>query len=176
MPSFSFNPFDAAVYICLVIAVLAGFGSGLLRSLVTIFAYVAAMAVAVAASPQLAPMARERLHLAPEQNWIVLVAVFILAGMIIGAVLRYVVSEIVGPEVGPLDRLLGAFFGAVRVLLLAVLIVLIFDRIIPAGREPAFLAGSKLHPLLSQAGRQGLRSLPPDVEAYIDRLKRERGL
>ncbi len=60
--------------------------------------------------------------------------------------------------------------------LLAVLIVLVFDRIIPAGREPAFLAGSKLRPVLSQASRQGLRMLPPDVAAYIDRLKRERGI
>ena len=56
------------------------------------------------------------------------------------------------------------------------LLVLIFDRIIPAGREPAFLRGSQLRPILSEAGRQGLRSLPPDVTDYIDRLKRERGI
>jgi hypothetical protein len=30
--------------------------------------------------------------------------------------------------------------------------------------------------VLSQAGQQGLRALPPDIEAYIDRLKRERGI
>ena len=33
-----------------------------------------------------------------------------------------------------------------------------------------------LRPILSQAGRLGLRTLPPDVEDYIDRLKRERGV
>jgi membrane protein required for colicin V production len=54
--------------------------------------------------------------------------------------------------------------------------VVAFDRIIPAGREPPFLAGSKLRPYLSAAGQKGLESLPLDVEAYIDRLKRERGL
>jgi membrane protein required for colicin V production len=70
----------------------------------------------------------------------------------------------------------GALLGAVRVGLLAVLIVVIFDRIIPAGREPAFLKGSQLRPILSQAGRAGLKSLPPDIEDYIDRLKRQRGL
>jgi len=176
MASFPFNPFDAAVYVCLVIAVLAGFNSGLLRSLASIFGYVAAMAVAVIGAPKLMPLARDQLHLAPDQNWIVLVALFLVVGIVISALLRYAVSEIVGPEVSPIDRLLGAFFGAVRVLLLALLMVLIFDRIIPAGREPSFLASSKLRPLLSQAGRQGLRSLPPDIEDYIDRLKRERGL
>jgi len=57
-----------------------------------------------------------------------------------------------------------------------VLIVVIFDRIIPPGREPEFLKGSRLRPILSAAGRQGLKSLPPDIENYIDRLKRQRGL
>jgi membrane protein required for colicin V production len=172
MASFPINPFDAAVYVCLAIAVLAGFNAGLLRSLASIFGYVAAMAVAVIGAPKLVPLAHDQLHLAPEQNWIVLVVLFLAAGILISAMLRYAVSEIVGPDISPVDRLLGAFFGAVRVLLLALLIVLIFDKIIPAGREP----GSKLRPLLSQAGRQGLQSLPPDIEDYIDRLKRERGI
>jgi membrane protein required for colicin V production len=54
--------------------------------------------------------------------------------------------------------------------------VVIFDRIIPPGREPEFLKGSRLRPILSAAGQQGLKSLPPDVEDYIDHMKRERGL
>lgn len=47
----------------------------------------------------------------------------------------------IGPNVSILDRLAGALLGAIRVGLLAVLIVVIFDRIIPSGREPAFLKG-----------------------------------
>jgi membrane protein required for colicin V production len=58
----------------------------------------------------------------------------------------------------------------------AVLMVMIFDRIIPANREPAWLSQSRLRPVLSAAGRQGLRALPPNVIAYIDQLKRKRGL
>jgi len=54
--------------------------------------------------------------------------------------------------------------------------VLVFDRIIPPGREPAFLKGSQWRPVLSKAGQQGLQSLPPDIADYIDRLKRERGI
>ena len=68
----SFNPFDAAVYICLVIAFIMGFNAGLLRSLATIFGYVAAMAVAVAAAPLLSRLATEQWHLPPLQNWMVL--------------------------------------------------------------------------------------------------------
>jgi len=67
-------------------------------------------------------------------------------------------------------------FGAVRVILVAVVLVLVFDRIIPPGREPGFLKGSQWRPVLSQAGQKGLRSLPPEVEAYIDRLKKQQSL
>ena len=170
----SFNPFDLAVYICLALAFIAGFSSGLLRSLATIFAYVAGMGITVVAAPLIAPIAAERLP--GVQAWIVLIVVYLLASMVIGAVLRFVVTEITGPQVGPVDRILGAALGIARILFVAVLIVIIFDRIIPPGHEPSFLVGSRLRPILSEAGRQGLRKLPPDVEDYIDRLKHERGL
>ena len=166
------NLFDAAVYICLFVAVVMGFMSGMLRSLATIFGYVAAMGLAVA----LAPVITAQFKLPPAQTWLVFGGIFLGAGMLISALLRLTVSEMVGPTISIPDRVAGALLGAVRVGLLAVLIVIVFDRIIPPGREPAFLKGSQWRPVLSQAGQQGLRALPPDVEAYIDRLKRERGI
>ena len=166
------NLFDAAVYIGLFVAVVMGFMSGMLRSLATIFGYVAAMGLAVA----LAPVITAQFKLPPAQTWLVFGGIFLGAGMLISALLRLTVSEMVGPTISIPDRVAGALLGAVRVGLLAVLIVVVFDRIIPPGREPAFLKGSQWRPVLSQAGQQGLRALPPDVEAYIDRLKRERGI
>jgi membrane protein required for colicin V production len=49
----------------------------------------------------------------------------------------------------------------VIVFLLAGSMAVVFDRIIPLGREPACLQGSQWRPVLSTAGQQGLRSLPP---------------
>ncbi len=74
-----------------------------------------------------------------------------------------------------MDRITGALLGAGRVALLAVLIVVIFDRIIPANRQPAFLTESQLYPYLSTAGKAGMQALPREVTDYIDELKRERG-
>ena len=54
------------------------------------------------------------------------------------------------------------------------LLVLIFDRMIPPGRDPPFLADSRLRPILSKAGQAGLKSLPPEAADFIDRLKRAR--
>ena len=95
---------------------------------------------------------------------------------VLSALLRLAISEMVGADISIPDRLAGALLGAVRIGLLAVLMVVIFDRIIPADREPAFLTGSQLRPMLSKAGQAGLKSLPPDVTDFIDRLKRQRGI
>jgi membrane protein required for colicin V production len=176
MDSWPINPFDAAIYVGLAVAVIAGFSSGLLRSLATIFGYVCAAPVAVAAMPYLKPTLTGYLKLPPAQTWLVYFAVFLLAGFVLGALLRMAVGEVTGPTVSAPDRAAGAMLGAVRIALLAVLMVAIFDRIIPPGREPAFLTGSKLRPILSTAAQQGLRSLPPDIADYIDRLKRARGI
>jgi membrane protein required for colicin V production len=172
----SINPFDAAIYVCLAVAVIAGFRAGLLRSLATIFGYVTAAPLAVAAAPYLSPILIEQFHLPRAQAWLGFAGIFLIIGFVLSAILRHAVSEIVGDNISIPDRMTGALLGAVRIGLLAVLIVVIFDRIIPAGREPAFLTGSQLRPILSQAGQAGLKSLPPDVADYIDQLKRERGL
>jgi membrane protein required for colicin V production len=176
MGTLSVNPFDAAVYVITIVAIIMGFNAGLLRSLATIFGYLAAAPIALAAAPYLSPILIDQFRLPPAQTWVAFFAVFLLIGLVLSALLRIAVSEMVGPRVSIPDRLAGASLGAVRIGLLAVLMVLIFDRIIPAGREPAFLKGSQLRPLLSVAGQQGLKSLPPDVADYIDRLKRERGI
>lgn len=174
MSAWPINPFDAAVYLCLAVAIVAGFRSGLLRSMATIFGYLAAMPIAVATTPRISGLFGGRLKLPESQTWIVLVAIFLVVGFLLGMALRTAVSELAGPEASLPDRAAGAAFGAVRVVLLAVLLVLVFERIIPSGREPAFLATSRLRPVLTMAGQQGLKALPEEMVEYIDTLKRQR--
>jgi membrane protein required for colicin V production len=94
--------------------------------------------------------------------------------MVLGKMMRMALNETIGSEAGIGDRLAGAALGAVRVGLVAITMVLIFDSLVPLDRQPAFLTGSQLRPLLSVAGQRGFKSLPPDVAAYIDHLKRDR--
>jgi membrane protein required for colicin V production len=169
------NAFDAVVAAVAVLAIVLGFNAGLLRSLATIFGYLIAAPLAVAITPYVTAIALGR-SMAPANAWLMLVIVFVAAGVGISTLLRIVVGEFVGPDVGAFDRVAGAALGAVRIGLIAVLIVVVFDRVIPADRQPQFLVGSKLRPYLSAAGQAGLQSLPPEVESYIDRVKRERGL
>ena len=168
------NSFDTAVYVVTALAVVTGFRAGLLRSLATIGGYLIAMPLAVSLTPLVIPHASDALGSAVGESRMLFFVVFFALGILFGAVFRLAVKELVGATISLPDRFAGAMLGAVRIALVAVTLVLIFDRIIPPNRQPAFLSGSKLRPILLAAGQQGLRSLPPNVTAYIDQLKRER--
>ena len=78
-------------------------------------------------------------------------------------------------EAGIGDRLGGATLGAVRVGLVAITLVLIFDQLVPANRAagiPDRLATAAA--AFGRRDRMGFRSLPPDRGGTIDRLKKER--
>jgi membrane protein required for colicin V production len=170
------NPFDAVVCAATIFAIVLGFNTGLLRSLATILGYLVAAPLAVAMAPHLAAFALGRSDPSPYEGWLIPFALFAAIGIVVSALLRTAVGEFIGSDNGLFDRLAGAALGVVRIFLVAVLVVVIFDRVIPADRQPSFLAGSRLRPYLSAAGQKGLQSLPPEVEDYVDRLKRERGL
>jgi membrane protein required for colicin V production len=170
------NGFDAVVAAAMILGIALGFHAGLLRSLATIFGYLIAAPMAAAVTSPMKALVLGQSAPSPDRLWLLLAAVFIGLGIVVSALLRIVVSEFVGPDVGLFDRLAGAALGALRMFLIAVLIVVIFDRIVPPDRQPNYLVGSRLRPYLSAAGQAGLQSLPPDIEAYIDRLKRERGI
>ncbi|HXH44479.1 MAG TPA: CvpA family protein [Bradyrhizobium sp.] len=167
------NSFDLAVYAALVVAVGFGFKTGLLRSAMTILAYLLAAPIAVALMPLIAPQIAGNPNAPLLQNWIWLFGIFLVVGMLFGHIGRIALNDAIG-EAGIGDRLGGAALGAVRVGLVATSLVLVFDQIVPASRQPPFLAGSHLRPLLSTVGQMGFKSLPPEAASAIDRLKQER--
>jgi membrane protein required for colicin V production len=165
------NSFDIAVCAATIAAMVMGFNAGLLRSAVTIVAYLIAMPIAVWVTAQIT---RDAGSVALMQNPLPFFGTLLIVGIVLGKLMRMAVDETVGTEAGVADRLAGSALGAVRVGLVAISVVVVFDRLIPAERQPPYLAGSRLRPLFSAAGQMGLKSLPPDIAAYVDRLKRDR--
>jgi membrane protein required for colicin V production len=168
------NSFDLVVYCALLVAVVSGFSTGLLRSAITILAYLLAMPLAMSAVAAMAPTTQPPADALFQQNWVQFFAAFLVIGAALGKIGRIALDEAIGPEAGFGDRLGGAALGALRVAMVATTLVLVFDRIVPPDRQPKFLEGSQLRPLFSLAGQKGFRSLPPDVASMIDRLKQER--
>ena len=167
------NSFDAVVYLGLAIAVVTGFNTGLLRSAITILAYLAAMPIAMGLVPLLSPQIGDKLAPPFAQNSLLFFGAFLVTGMVLGKLARIALDDAIGSQAGMADRLGGAALGAVRVGLIATTLVLIFDRLLPTNQQPTFMTGSRLRPLLSAAGQLGIKSLPPDVVAAIDRLRKD---
>ena len=130
--------------------------------------------MALGVAPALSFFLATRLDMPPVYNGVILAGLLLVIGMIFGALLRRALDDVTGPQISIPDRIAGAALGAMRIGFVAALIVVIFDRVIPPGRQPAFLAGSQLRPYLSAAGQAGVKALPPTITAYIDRLKRDR--
>ena len=166
------NSFDILVTLGLVIAVVTGFNTGLVRSAVTILAYVVAAPIAMTAMSFLSPPANGNLVSALAQNGMVFFGIFLFAGIALGKLARLAIDEVTGTDAGIVDRLCGAVLGAVRVGLIAVTIVVVVDQFLPPQLQPSWLTGSQLRPWLSATGQKGVKSLPPDVAATLDRLKR----
>lgn len=166
------NSFDAAISVGLVFAVVTGFNTGLVRSAVTILAYLFAAPIAMAVMSALSPPASGNLAAVLAQNVLVFFAIFLLIGMAFGKLARTAIDEATGSHPGILDRLCGGMLGAVRVGLIAMTVVVVIDQLLPPKLQPPWLTGSTLRPFLSAAGQQGVKSLPPDVAATLDRLKR----
>ncbi len=166
------NPFDLAVGLAAVVAIVFGFRAGLVRSLATIVGYLCAAPFAVKATALISGAFAT--GLSTGQTSLVFFCAFAVFGVAIAAGFCAAIDELSGVEIGLPDRLAGSALGVVRVGLIAVTLVLVFDRIIPAGRDPAFLAGSQLRPIFSLAGQKGLKSLPADTAAFIDQIKSRR--
>jgi membrane protein required for colicin V production len=137
------NRFDIAVYAGVTIAVVTGFNTGLLRSAITILGYLIAAPMAVWAMSVIVPQIGGPGTSPVTQNWGLFFGAYLAIGIGIAKLMRITLDETIGSEAGIGDR------------------------------QPAFLNGSQLRPLFSAAGQRGFKSLPPDIAATIDRLKRE---
>ncbi len=69
------------------------------------------------------------------QNSGLFFGVFLVIGMVLGKLACIALDDVIGPQAGVGDRLGGAALGAVRVGLIAITVVLIFDQL--AAGEPA---------------------------------------
>ena len=166
------NTFDIAVSVIAIVAMITGFNVGLIRSVATILGYITAAPIAVAGTSVISPIIAGQTAPSATQNSVVFFCLFLAAGIALGSLLRLAIDDTVGPVRSLPDRFAGSILGAVRIGLVAVTVVLVFDRVIPPGRDPAYLVGSKFRPILSQAGQRGLKSLPPETTAYIDQIKK----
>ena len=76
---------------------VTGFNAGLLRSAVTILAYLIAMPIAVWAMSLISPGIGDKLSSPLTQNSLLLFGIFLMAGIVLGKLMRMALDETIGP-------------------------------------------------------------------------------
>jgi membrane protein required for colicin V production len=93
------NTFDIAVFLGLAIAVGTGFSTGLIRSAITILAYIVAMPITVWVMSFVPPLT-ENSNSPLMQNAGFFLGAFLVIGMVIGKLARIPVDEAIGTDIG----------------------------------------------------------------------------
>jgi membrane protein required for colicin V production len=161
--------FDVIILLILACSALIGFVRGALREVMTVLAFVGAVAAALFALRVTGPLARQIM----DPDWagtvaallIVFVAVYILI-RVAGAGLQNRVHQ---TALGSVDRTIGLGFGLLRGLVAIGVFHLVFHAATPADRVPQWISDAALYPL-SKTCAKALSQLAPEGSAVAGRL------
>lgn len=158
------------VILLLAISGLIGCLRGAVREIMTVFAFVLAVFVALFSLRISGPILGHWLHTPWMANVVAGLVVFVavyLAARILGARLVHDVRHL--DDLSLLDRVVGLGFGLIRGLVLLGVFQLAFHAITPADRMPTWIARAKLYPMAVDCGR-ALRALAPQGSAVAQKL------
>lgn len=152
--------FDVAALLVLVVSALVGLARGVVRELVSLFAFGLAAMAALFLLPITAPLARHMVHPSWAANAVAVAVIFLVA---------YVALRVMGSTVsaalhrqstlGAMDRTVGLGFGIVRALVILGVFYLVFSAV-PSGFAPRWVSDGRLFPLARASGR-ALASIAP---------------
>lgn len=166
----TFTAFDIAVAVIVLLAAIFGFASGTLKSIAGLITVLLSALLAVAFAPIIEPYFTS---IVTSDNWRHIGAhliLFIIALIIIGLVLRLLVSAIAPkPTLG--DSLAGLIIGFLRGALLALLFVMMIDAF-PIGDPPSWLSAAWSKPYLSNVGKQIRDNVPASFWEMVSNLQR----
>jgi membrane protein required for colicin V production len=161
--------FDVIVVLTIIVSAVMSLGRGLIREASSLVAFAVGVVIAMLAMNHLAPLLQPILPASWGRlgaNVITLVVGFLssyaLAAFLGGRLARLIHAS---PEIGVIDRLAGAAFGAARGVLACVLFVLLTQQLVPAEATPAWLGRSQSYAYLDVAASW----IRDNVPGFVDR-------
>lgn len=163
--------FDWIALGLLVISGLMGFFRGAVREMVTVLAFLAAGAAAMATMKISGPIARGFIH----PDWAANVAGVLVVFLIVYIALRLLGAGLADriqrtQVLGMLDRSVGLGFGLVRAVIVLGAFNLAFNAATPPERVPRWISEAKLYPLSTAAAR-AIQQFAPKGMDLAGRLK-----
>ncbi len=165
--------FDMAVIGLVLISAIISFARGFVSELLTVAAFIAAALAALWGAPPLWEAAEGMIQPAWVAKAVIVFGVFMVVyigvTMVTGSVTNMLHRN---DQVGFFDRFLGLAFGVGRGVLVAALLLLIYNMAIPQDKHPGWLTEARTYPLVNktasaiqaaapQSARIAARTLPP---------------
>ena len=162
--------FDFLAVLVILVSGAVGFIRGAAREVLTVLAFVIAVAIAVFGLRISGPFARHAIHPAVLANAAAIVVVFAVAYILIriagGGLTRKIQDA---RALSLVDRVMGVAIGLVRALIMLGVFYLIFNWVTPAERTPAWIKDAALYPVSRTAGHV-LMTLAPQGVVVADKV------
>ena len=162
--------FDLIALAILAISGLIGFARGALRELITMVAFVLAVAIALFALRFTGPAARHWLHPSWVGNVAALLAGFLvsyIAIRVIGAGITRKVHDV--GALGGIDRVAGIGIGLIRGFVILGVFQMVFSAATPRERMPTWISHAALYPAAADSA-EALKALEPGGLALAGKL------
>ena len=170
-----FTAFDVGVGILVLISALLATARGLTREVLSLATWAGSAAIAIWMWQYHPEIARAYVKEELVADVATVVVTFIVSLIILHLLTMRIADFVVDSKIGPLDRTLGFVFGALRGVIIAVVVV-IFGTWLLGNALPSWAEDSKSLPMLTQFGDGLIAALPDDLENQVnDILQRTTG-
>jgi membrane protein required for colicin V production len=160
--------FDVGVGILVLISAILATARGLTREVLSLATWAGSAAIAI----YMWQFQLELVHpgLIADENIAaaaLIIVSFIVSLIVLHLLTMWIADLVVDSRIGPLDRTLGFVFGAVRGILIAVVVVIFGLWLLPDVQSQSWMAGSKSLDPLNSLGRTLISYLPEDLEKQV---------
>ncbi len=158
--------FDVGVAIVVLISAILATARGLTREVLSLATWAGSAGIAVWMWRYHPEIARGFIREELVADIATVIVTFIAALIILHLITMRIADFVVDSRIGPLDRTLGFVFGALRGILIAVVVV-VLGQWLQWGGLGQFVEGSRSVPPLASVGEGLIRVLPPDMEQAV---------
>ena len=152
--------------ITLVSAMLA-MVRGFSREVLAVGSWIAAAAAAFFLYPYLEPLASQYTSSKALAAIGSAAAIFLVTLIIVSYITMRIADFIIDSRIGILDRTLGFVFGAARGILIMVVANVFLNWLMPADKQPDWVAQAKSKPMLDSLGTSLVNALPKNADTSI---------
>ena len=153
--------FDVIALLILLASGLVGFLRGAAREVITVVAFLLAVALAVLSLRFTGPIARHTVHPNYLANALAILVVFVIAYAALRLLGSHLTRKIQSAEtLGMADRIIGVGFGLIRALVALGVFYLVFNAATPSDRVPHWIKDAAFYPLSASSGHVLMALVP----------------